>query len=135
MNYAQNTITIVDLQMRIADLAAAGRDIAPSQDEPKETFAHIEWCNAHDEHEELKKLREVEQALSWCWGSDTRLLVNEDYFTQHCEKYCYDAGLCQPDSVVAVCCDWEKVADRMRSDYQEVNLPDGQTFLVRGPGC
>jgi hypothetical protein len=131
MNYDVNTITVGDLRRRLAELNDAGRNVPPPKEEPQDTREHIAWCEACDEFEELKQL---ETAMLYCdHCGDRGVLVNEDYWTQYCEIKCYNEGLVQADSVVAVFTDWEKVADRIRQGeaWQEVGPIDSQTFLVR----
>jgi hypothetical protein len=123
INYSDNTLTIGDLKERIKYLVEVG-----AVEEPVDEDDGDAW----DAHEELKVLQDLEGELHWCWNEDNTTLINGDFWQNYCEETCYSLGDCQPNGIVSNCVNWEKVAEHMSQDYKVLELPESQTFYVRG---
>lgn len=129
MNYLVNTLTVGELRQRFRELEAAGRNVQPSKDEPEEHDEYFAWCDNWDEFEEFMQL---ETALVQCRHCDnSTTLVGEGFWVQYSQEGAYDRGEIERGSLAESFMDWEKYAETVRQDWQEVGPVAGVTFLVR----
>lgn len=83
-----------------------------------------------DEAEELKALRELEEAgiEDWQYGAH---FIHEDHFEDHARELAEDIGAVSSDAGWPVnCIDWDEAATALKQDYTSVEF-NGATYYVR----